>query len=191
MPEIYISYRWSDEPEIAGRLYDRMSAHLGKETVFIDTQDIRAGQDYVQKINEEVLRSRILLVVIGKGWLDARDGAGNRKIDRPQDSLRHEISTALSRDILVVPVMVNDATVPKPEDLPQTLRSLVRRQAYKLTEEHFDQDVVALVRTLERVVKRGSRTGPVLNAVPRSGLEKLGVGIGSGPKGGVQWPFYQ
>jgi hypothetical protein len=36
MPRIFISYRREDSEHIAGRLYDRLHAHFGRDNVFMD-----------------------------------------------------------------------------------------------------------------------------------------------------------
>ena len=36
MPKVFISYRRDDSAAVAGRLYDRLAAHFGPGSVFID-----------------------------------------------------------------------------------------------------------------------------------------------------------
>ena len=48
MPDIFISYRREDSVAYAGRLYDRLSGHFGKEHVFMDVDTIELGADFVE-----------------------------------------------------------------------------------------------------------------------------------------------
>jgi hypothetical protein len=69
----------------------------------------------------------VLLAVIGKGWVDATDTSGRRRLDDPHDFVRLETSAALKRDIPVVPVLVHGAQMPRADGLPPDLAD--RRRA--------------------------------------------------------------
>ena len=69
-----------------------------------------------------------VIVVIGKTWLAISDESG-RRLDNPADFVRLEIESALKRAIPVIPVLVDNARMPKPDQLPETLRDLVYRHA--------------------------------------------------------------
>jgi len=62
-----------------------------------------------------------MLVVIGPSWLN------DRRIHDHEDLYREEIRTALGH---IVPILVNGASVPRKDDLPDDIRPLIRRRAY-------------------------------------------------------------
>jgi hypothetical protein len=64
-----------------------------------------------------------------------------------------EIAAALNRGILIVPVLVEHATMPSEEELPPPLAGLARRNAMELTDVRWDYDVSNLVGVLAEVVK--------------------------------------
>ena len=66
----------------------------------------------------------MLIAVIGKGWLISCDQEGQRRLDNPEDFVRIEIATALKRDIRVIPVLVDGASMPRSRDLPDDLKAL-------------------------------------------------------------------
>ena len=70
-----------------------------------------------------------LLALIGEEWLNAQDAHGNRRIDNPGDYVRVEIAAALERKILVIPLLVQDALMPSPLELPPQLSKLARLNA--------------------------------------------------------------
>jgi len=80
----------------------------------------------------------VLIVVIGKKWLDCTDAAGRRRLDDPKDFIRLETATALRRNIRVVPVLVQGATMPGAQNLPEDLEKLSRRQAIEISDAHWD-----------------------------------------------------
>jgi hypothetical protein len=49
---------------------------------------------------------RLMLVLIGPGWLKAADDAGRRRIDLPEDWVALEVWMALHRGVPVVPLLV-------------------------------------------------------------------------------------
>ena len=76
MAGIFISYRRDDSSGQAGRLYDRLASHFGKDQVFMDIDTLRPGVDFVKVINESVGSCEVLIAVIGKQWLTSTDEKG-------------------------------------------------------------------------------------------------------------------
>jgi hypothetical protein len=150
-PRVLISYRRADTRGYAGWIYQWLCERFGKASVFKDIDTIKLGQDWRKVIQSEVAQCDALIALIGPRWLDATDDHGRRLHDEG-DVLRAEIEHALNRDIPVVPVLVDDAVMPRAQDLPASLRSLPDRQALRLTELHFEQDMDALADDLQQAV---------------------------------------
>jgi outer membrane biosynthesis protein TonB len=148
---IFISYRRDDSAGHAGRLFDRLMARFGKGAVFMDVEGIEAGVDFVETIEEAVGGCDVLLAVIGRGWLDSRDSEGKRRLDDDQDFIRLETSSALARNVRVIPVLVEGAKMPRAADLPEDLKPITRRQAVELRDSRWEDDIQALVDVLERM----------------------------------------
>ena len=53
----------------AGRLYDWLIQHFGKDQVFKDIDQIDPGEDFVEAINRKVSTCDIAIVAIGPDWL--------------------------------------------------------------------------------------------------------------------------
>jgi hypothetical protein len=88
-------------------------------------------------------------VVIGPNWLGRTDRGGRRRVDRPEDFVRQEVSRALASGIPVVPVLVEEASLPPADELPGDMASLVLRQAVTLRDVSWHSDVDDLIRRLE------------------------------------------
>jgi len=82
------------------------------------------GIDLVEAIEHSVGACGVLIAVIRRPWLSASDEEGRRRLDNPNDFVRIEITTALKRGIRVIPVLVDGASMPRPSDLPDDLKSL-------------------------------------------------------------------
>ena len=148
MPRILISYRREDSAAYAGRLADRLRDRFGRDNVFIDIDTIRPGEDFVEAIDRSLSVCTVLVALIGRGWLDAEDAAGRRRLDGSDDFVRTEIAKAFERHVRVIPALVGDAVMPAAKDLPQDLQALTRRQAIEISDSRFHQDVDRLIDAL-------------------------------------------
>ena len=151
MSKIFVSYRRDDTAGHAGRLYDRLAERFGKQQLFRDVDQIHLGEDFVDAIERGVASCKVLLAIIGPRWLQAQDKRGKRRLDDPRDFVRLEIATALSRQVPVIPVLVGGGGMPDPDELPDVLAALTRRQALEVSETRFDYDVGRLIEALEQI----------------------------------------
>ncbi len=149
MADIFLSYRRQDSQSATGRLADHLQAHFGASRVFRDHDSIVAGEDFAEEIRRSVESATVLLVIIGPRWLGAADVAGHRRLDDPRDFVRLEIELALAADVAVVPVLVEEATMPSPESLPPSLAELSRCEAVELSETRWHYDADRLVAALQ------------------------------------------
>jgi len=146
---IFVSYRREDSAGHAGRLFDKLVQHFGRERIFMDIDTIEPGEDFVTVIENAVGSCDILIAVICRNWNSA---SSSGRLDNPNDFVRLEIATALRRDIRVIPVLVQRANMPKPEDLPDDLDKLTRRNAIELSDLRWQTDVEQLISIMERVL---------------------------------------
>ena len=145
-----------------------MAEHFGRERVFMDVDTIQPGQDFAEVIGERVRSSGAVIVLIGKEWLLATDPAGNIRLSDPADFVRLEIASALQQATPVIPVLVEDATMPRAEDLPQPLQALARHQALAISDARFHAEAADLIRVLEQYVLPGvAQQAPDRTKTPR------------------------
>jgi hypothetical protein len=150
---IFISYRRSDSSGYAGRIFDRLAPSFSRERVFMDVDNIELGLDFVEVLSDRVASCDALLAIIGRDWLEARDAAGKRRLDDPHDFVRIEIEAALKRNTRVIPVLVEGASMPSSDELPEPLKGLARRQGVEISHNRFDSDADLLIRALRRIVE--------------------------------------
>ena len=89
-----------------------------------------------------------MLAVIGPDW--------NRRIAELQSSgdwVRRELEAGLQRRILMVPVLVDDASLPRESDLPASLRKLVEYQVVHLYPQHWKEVAGTLIDELANYLK--------------------------------------
>jgi hypothetical protein len=157
---IFISYRREDSRGYAGRLQGDLSRRYTNEAVFRDIE-IPPGVDFAEHINGLIDKCNVVLVLIGNSWINARDGEGNRRLDKDTDWVRLEIERALARsDVEVIPVLVDGAKLPPREELPPSLASLRRLNAFEVSDRRWDYDVSELGRYLDAALKGTSAIRP-------------------------------
>lgn len=167
MPTIFINYRRDDSAGYAGRLHERLTSAFGTQSVFMDLDDIAPGVNFVSTIEEGVAACDVMLVLVGKRWLDARDTSGQRRLDDPADFVRIEIAKGLARNVRVIPVLIGGASMPAAKDLPPDLGQLANLQAIALTDERWDYDTSQLLRAIGGMAEpvRGNRRRVVMLAL--------------------------
>jgi len=116
----------------------------------MDVDTIEPGVDFFDELEAAVAECEILIAVIGPDWQDARLASGERRILQANDLVRSEIAAALTRNIRVIPVLVDGAVMPLSDELPAELVSLTRRNAISVTHERFAGDVERLVQAIKR-----------------------------------------
>jgi uncharacterized protein YraI len=158
---VFICYRREDSAGFARLIYERLTNKLGHNSVFFDVDNIAPGLDFVDILSERVGKCDALIAVIGRDWVSSADVRDQRRLDDPKDFVRVEIEAALQRKVRVIPVLVDGAAMPRPDELPDCLKNLTRRQGIEVSHTRFESDVDRLTRTLSEIedeVARGEAT---------------------------------
>jgi hypothetical protein len=177
---IFISYRREDTAADARLLYDRLVSRVGADNVFLDVVTLQPGMKWLEEIKARGERCEVFIVLIGPRWMSTMAERSHSRFDQPvADVIKQEIEFALSRGsgTHVVPVLVRDAVMPSPEQLPRSIKTLCDMQAVELRYSRFDQDVDDLVKALQEMEHAGPAADtqtarptakPDLEALPRS-----------------------
>ncbi len=172
MAKVFVSYRRGDSGGQTGRLVHDLQTRFGPDTFFRDIDDLEPGVDFPEALNRALSQCEAMLVMIGPTWATVSDAHG-RRLDQPGDFVRLEVAAGLSRpDVRVIPVLVGGATLPSPDDLPDVLQSLHRRNAVEITETRWDYDVSrlgdALIKQLHLKERTARRAAGAPAVTPRA-----------------------
>ena len=148
--KIFVNYRRGDDPGSAQALFFTLEQAFGVENVFMDVESMPAGENFVEVLTRQVSGCDVFLAVMGKGWLEARDHAGRRRIDNSKDFVRIEIEAALDLKKHIIPVLIGDAPVPRAEDLPESLQPLTVRHAVRIVHGRFKADCEGLIKSIRQ-----------------------------------------
>jgi hypothetical protein len=165
---IFISYRRDDSEGEAGRLYDDLVRAYGDNAVFMDVSGIAPGLDFRKAIDDNVAGCGVFLAVVGTQWTTVTCSDGKRRLDDDNDFVRLEIASALARNIAVIPVLVHEARMPHPEQLPDNIKDFAYRNSVEISHARWNSDVQLLVDALRQYVSTtpATETQPVHAAVP-------------------------
>lgn len=140
VPSIFISFRKIDNRWLRDRAYQALAEAFGPAEIFKSGESIPAGADFGAILRRQAAECRLMLVLIGTAWSDARDAGGGRLLDRRDDWVRVEIATALAAGNRVVPVLLGDAAMlPAPVALPDDIAELAQLQFLRIPETHVDE----------------------------------------------------
>jgi hypothetical protein len=159
MTEICISYRRADSQAITGRIFDRLIANYGKDSIFIDIDNIPAGTDFRQYLAETLLKASVLLAVVGPKWLGAGK-SGPDRIHDEADPVRVEVETALRNGLAIIPVLIGSRKMPNPSQLPESLKEFVYLNAVTIDPGvDFDHHMQRLITNIDAIlaIKRKAR----------------------------------
>jgi hypothetical protein len=155
--KIFISYRRQDAASSGLAIAQYLGREFGKRNVFIDV-DMRAGSKFPAILEAHLGECKALVAAIGPGWVDARNDQGHKRLDDPDDWVRLEITKALSRDITIIPVLVDGAELPNKADLPDDMKRLLDYHAVRMTASGFRNEMAGLARDIRAIPDRSSWT---------------------------------
>ena len=169
--KVFISYRRAGALHAAARIRKQIQSAFQDVDVFMDIDAMPIGVDFVRYLQTEVQASHVLLAFIDPDWSAIRDATGHRRLDDENDVVRVEVAAALTARIPVVPLVLDGASFPKADELPENLKPLSRQAGIELRGTSFDADTTRLLSRLEPLLRR----------------DAISVGVGQRDKRQSKW----
>ena len=108
----------------------------------------------VASVLHELSQAVIVLAVIGPSWSTPDPATRRLALTNPQDWVRFELSAALAWGKDIIPVLVEQATMPDRSSLPSDIAALAERVALRVRDSDWETDLAKL---LERISPGSSR----------------------------------
>lgn len=172
-PFAFVSYRRADSSAASRWLANSIARTFGSHSVFVDTEAIRMSDDWANRIDEALLRSTLVLPVIGSRWLSITDADHRRRIDSPDDWVHKEILHALHEKKRVLPILLSRTPMPGAQALPAPISALARHQGFELRDERWEADLASLLTEMERYGFVRSSAAAVRYPTPMVTLSEL------------------
>jgi hypothetical protein len=120
----------------------------------MDVDKIPFGVDFRSYLDQEVGKCTVLLVVIGRNWMSAKNDKGQPRLQDSTDFVRIEIESALRRNIRIVPLLTQDIRMPSPDELPEALKELVFPNGTAIrSDPDFHKDMDRLIKGLSEYLQ--------------------------------------
>jgi hypothetical protein len=144
MAAIFLSYRRTDGPQ-ACRVHDALSRRFGRDAVFMDVADIPFAVSFPDYLRDAVSASAVVLALVGREWA--------ARIRQDGDPVRLELESAMAHGKPVLPVLIGDARMPSPDELPASIATITNFNAIGIGTLHdFDTHIKLLVQRLEAIL---------------------------------------
>lgn len=138
---------------MADHVYQELVRRFGGEAVFKDVDKLHPGHKFKSKLDEIIAECDIALVIIGEKWAGAEDEGGRSRLHDQGDYVRKEVEAVLRRDIPIIPLVIEGASVPKAKNLPDELQELVEWQAVSIHyDPYFHKDMEYLADNLKELI---------------------------------------
>jgi hypothetical protein len=111
---------------------------------------IEPGEDFFEVVKTKIAASDVVLVLVGQRWADL---FAERQGDS-EDFVLMEIKAAIDQNKPVIPVLVNGASMPRSDKLPDAIRAIAYCNAVQLRPERFADDCRRLVADLKKSPRR-------------------------------------
>lgn len=151
---VFISYRKAGSGGHAGHLYSELSKHVEDDRIFFDDRTIQGGEDWANEITGAIAASDVMVVLIDESWLTVQGETGKPRITDPLDWVHQEIVLALKNKLRIIPVLIEGASLPAEDDLPEPLRDMLRAEARRLTNGDWDYEVEKVIAAIAAAPRR-------------------------------------
>ena len=113
---VFISYRREDAQSTANRLHEALSKKTDIKPL-LDTSAIHPGANFPESIRRFIRVADVVIVLISRNWM-GRQPDGHVRIVDAKDWIHQEVYLPLFLGIPVIPVLVDNAELPKEKELP-------------------------------------------------------------------------
>jgi hypothetical protein len=146
--KVFLSYRRADSQVSAGRMAQFLDAIPAVGAVFLDVDGLAPGENFETKIQDTLAQVSHVFLLIGTQWAGPIGASGRSRIFEDDDMVRRETRLALASKANVVAILIDEARMPRPGDIPADLKALPSINAFALRTAHFDEDMDDLLDAL-------------------------------------------
>lgn len=152
---IFVSYRRADSPCFAERIRDWFMLAYRRENVFMDFDAIPPFVNFEVFIVEQIEKVDVMLVIIGPRWVEMLN---ERAKSDELDYVRLEISKAIQMGKLVAPIVVDGASTPRADELPEDIRPMMRANIPRLDSgRQFLDNIERIISALPKALDQHAR----------------------------------
>jgi HD superfamily phosphohydrolase YqeK len=169
--DVFFSYR-SKDIQVVDKLYEglRRVGGFDQWQLWRDRNSLVPGKEWYAQIESASSRARVLVAVIGSDW---------RPKDSKGDWVSRELKAAFAQNMAVLPLLIDQAPLPHPEDLPEELAPLCDIQCLRIEASPTDSNCYTLKDALRKRGVRPARNTDPWSRVPINTLSTVPKGEAS------------
>jgi hypothetical protein len=151
---VIIVAREASLKSIAERLYQRIADKFGAAQVALGAESLsEPGESLSEAIEQRIRSSDALIVLIGTQWLEGD------WVNKKRDPERIALLAAIESKKRILPLLVDGASLPDEEQLPEALHPLLDRAGVPIRSESLDATLNDIESTLEKIIKPPASVG--------------------------------
>lgn len=135
---VFVSYRHLDSSPILQRFIGTLKISYPSVEVFLDTSKLVTGERFTEQLREAITKTDVFVLLIGAYW---RSAEGLARLNETDDIVRREVAWAIRKGVPMVPVLLEDVHMPRPDELPEILRPIVELHAQRLRTTYLEGDM--------------------------------------------------
>jgi tetratricopeptide (TPR) repeat protein len=143
MPTVYLSLWSAGSEPAAQKIADHIKTFVNKDSIL--NRDVKKGF-IPQEIRDNLARCEVLIVVF------AEESESNSTIIPEQgmsERTRFEFVTAINLDLMIIPLLIDDAQLPEKEQMPGALQSLLNYKPNNLRSASWFEDMDYLLEEIQ------------------------------------------
>lgn len=149
--KIFISYRRADHADFVERIRDWFVVRYQRDHVFMDFDTIPPFVRFADFIRQKIHEADVVVAIIGPRWLEILQ---ERLAHDEEDFVPIELALALQAHKLVAPICIQDAPMPRRQDLPPDLQPLTDVNAVWLESgRQFLDNIERVMDALEQALR--------------------------------------
>jgi tetratricopeptide (TPR) repeat protein len=145
MPSLYFSLCSNDSKSLAHRIVDQCESFM-EEKCFLETGD---GPFAQEKIRDHLGSCDALIVIINEDAIPLMDSPLQDKENLLMERIRYEIVTAINLNLMIVPLLLDDAVLPEKWNSLGALKWLSENKLYRLPRDFCFEDLHHLLEDIE------------------------------------------
>jgi len=145
MPKLYFSLCAGDSAPLAQKMAAECEAFLEGECVLVQEHETFPPE----QIGKTLARCDVLILVLGGGAGSSRSAEGLSNPGQLNERARMEIISAVNQDLLIVPLLVDDAQLPDRKNAPGALKRLMDCKPYRVRTALWFEDLHCLLEDIQ------------------------------------------
>ena len=150
---VFLGYRREDSAPYALALKIEIEQELRASQIFMDTESIVGSDRWDLTIDKALRLAKAFVILIDPKWTLRFHGKSSHLLNE-NDWVYREVRFALTtQSAAIMPVLINGASPPKQQQLPEKLRRLAKVQCFDLSINKWEESTIPIIEGISKACK--------------------------------------